>query len=289
MMRARGQILTGFIALAVVGVVVWAGQRPTVTVLDAEPTSATPLAAVEPAPNMPVCAEPLPDQPTAAAPVSGIKGVDLPPDPQIPIPLYHPRSDMVGGVNSTVDFVQFMPPAPSPPSPTPDPCDDTVFAPPMLPPTTPEPPLVTPVVNVSTPVPTLPVAAIPNTAALTPNQWRLSLEMVGTGTQFELRRADETLVRVQCEALDFSSPSGGLIARGKVVVFGPGIEARCETVTIAWQTGQVALDGGVQLSFRRDGVVQLMRAESLTFRLAGANGPVEFTTKDVQMQVAPKP
>jgi hypothetical protein len=45
----------------------------------------------------------------------------------------------------------------------------------------------------------------------------------------------------------------------------------------------------VHLSFRHEGVVQMMRAEALTFRLGGANQPIEFTTRDVHIKVTPKP
>jgi hypothetical protein len=58
---------------------------------------------------------------------------------------------------------------------------------------------------------------------------------------------------------------------------------------LAWHSGEVALDGGVQLSIRHEGLMQLMRAEALTFRLGGPNQAVEFTSRDVQIQVQPKP
>jgi hypothetical protein len=162
-------------------------------------------------------------------------------------------------------------------------CDETPVIPP---PTTVEPPLLRTVVDVSGPVAT---ASPASATAVVPFPWRLSMEMIGPMTQFEVRRGDESLVRVQCEAVDLSTPAGGLIARGKVVVSGPCHEARCDRMTIAWQSGEVALDGGVQLSFRHEGVVQMMRADALTFRLGGANQPIEFTTRDVHIKVSPKP
>src|SRR5262249_4153791 len=45
--------------------------------------------------------------PTMAFAQSGIKGVDLPADPIIPIPLYHPRADVVGGVYTALEFVMY--------------------------------------------------------------------------------------------------------------------------------------------------------------------------------------
>jgi hypothetical protein len=45
--------------------------------------------------------------PSAVFAQSGIKGVDLPADPVIPIPLYHPRADVVGGVYTALEFVMF--------------------------------------------------------------------------------------------------------------------------------------------------------------------------------------
>src|SRR3954468_14253293 len=45
--------------------------------------------------------------PTLAFAQSGIKGVDLPADPIIPIPLYHPRADVVGGVYTALEFVMY--------------------------------------------------------------------------------------------------------------------------------------------------------------------------------------
>jgi hypothetical protein len=115
------------------------------------------------------------------------------------------------------------------------------------------------------------------------------MESSGGRNQLELRRGEDPPMRLQCEALDFSSPSGGLVARGKVVVTGPCHEARCDRLTLAWHSGEVALDGGVQLSIRHEGLMQLMRAEALTFRLGGPNQAVEFTSRDVQIQVQPKP
>src|SRR5262249_55470289 len=35
------------------------------------------------------------------------KGVDLPADPVIPLPLYHPRADVVGGVYTAMEFVMY--------------------------------------------------------------------------------------------------------------------------------------------------------------------------------------
>ena len=59
-------------------------------------------------------------------------------------------------------------------------------------------------------------------------------------------------------------------------------------MTIAWQTGEVSLDGGVQLSFRHDGFLQMMRADAVTFRLGSAGQPVEFNSRDVQIKVTTK-
>jgi hypothetical protein len=182
--------------------------------------------------------------------------------------------------------IVLVPPMPAPapvtqPAVDPAPKEECADMPVALPPATNEPPLIRTVVDVSVPMPTA--------SAPVPFPWRLSMEIVGSLTQFELRRGDESLVRVQCEALEFSTAGGGLVARGKVLVSGPCHEARCDRMTVAWQSGEVALDGGVQLSFRHEGVVQQMRADALTFRLDGAHQPVEFTTRDVQIKVIPKP
>jgi hypothetical protein len=45
--------------------------------------------------------------PSMALAQSGLKGVDLPADPIIPIPLYHPRADVVGGVYTAMEFVMY--------------------------------------------------------------------------------------------------------------------------------------------------------------------------------------
>jgi hypothetical protein len=96
-------------------------------------------------------------------------------------------------------------------------------------------------------------------------------------TQFELRHGDEPVMKVQCEKLDLHTPAAGLQALGKVTVTGPCVEARCDRLTIAWTSGQVALDGSVRLAFQNRGVVHEMRAESVNFRLGSTSQPVEFT------------
>ena len=154
------------------------------------------------------------------------------------------------------------------------------------PPATVEPPMAPSIVKVSGPVPT------PSAETSSPERvafpWKFTMETVGDKTQFEVRRGEESLVRVQCDAVDFSSTGGGLVARGRVVVSGPCHEARCERMTIAWPSGEVALDGGVQLSFRHEGVQQMMRAEAVTFRIGGPTEPVEFSSRDVQIKVTPR-
>jgi len=291
MTRRRWQIMMGCLALAVLGVLAWADQR---TVCSAGNALSQPMQEqlVESSQITPVTDEPLspvllqpPPSPTAPSvlqtsspvTVSEPSASEFPADPCPPI---LPRP------STLIDHETPPPPLALAPITLPAPtveCDET----PVTPPTpTVEPPLIRPVVDVSGPVATVSPSAAP---AVTPFPWRLSMEMVGPMTQFEVRRGDESLLRVQCEALDLSTPGGGLIARGKVAVSGPCHEARCERLTIAWQSGEVALDGSVQLSFRHEGVVQMMRAESLTFRLGGANQPIEFTTRDVHIKVSPKP
>jgi hypothetical protein len=120
-----------------------------------------------------------------------------------------------------------------------------------------------------------------------PFPWRLTVEVVNGLTQFELRHGEELLMRVQCEKIDLHTPAGGLQAVGKVVVTGPCVEARCDRLTVAWPTGQVALDGGVRLAFQNRGTVHEMRAESVCFRLDGANQAVDFTARDVHKWAAP--
>ena len=136
------------------------------------------------------------------------------------------------------------------------------------------------------PVPAKGAEAAPHSAA--PFPWKLVLQVVGGMTQLEVKRNDDLLMKVQCEKLDLHAPSGGIHAAGKVVVSGPCVEARCERLMIAWPTGQVALDGSVRMTFEsRGGSVHEMRAESVTFRLTGANTPVDFTAREVQQIVAP--
>src|SRR5258708_176271 len=79
----------------------------------------------------------------------------------------------------------------------------------------------------------------------TPLPWTLSLGVIDGLTQLEMRHGEELLMRVQCEKLDLRTPAGGLQATGRVAVTGPCVEARCERLTVAWATGQVALDGAV--------------------------------------------
>lgn len=96
-------------------------------------------------------------------------------------------------------------------------------------------------------------------------------------------------MKVQADKIDLHTPNGGLQATGRVAVTGPCVEARCERLTIAWPTGQVALDGGVRLAFQTKGMVQEMRAESVCFRLNGTNQPVDFSANDVRKVAATTP
>jgi len=122
-----------------------------------------------------------------------------------------------------------------------------------------------------------------------PFPWKLTLEVVNSLTQVELRHGDELLMKVQADKVDLHAPAGGLQATGRVAVTGPCVEARCDRLTIAWPTGQVALDGAVRLAFQTKGVVHEMRAEAVCFRLNGANQPVDFTAGDVRKVAATAP
>jgi len=206
------------------------------------------------------------------------------------IPVSPPTAPLPAGAPIVMaqDFVTLpSPPFTAPPltiSNSPSDCDETPMAPP--PPATVEPPMAPSIVKVSGPV------SAPSADTTQPERvafpWKFTMETVGDKTQFEVRRGEESLVRVQCDGVDFSSAGGGLVARGRVVVSGPCHEARCERMTIAWPSGEVALDGGVQLSFRHEGLQQMMRAETLTFRIGGPTEPVEFSSRDVQIKVTPR-
>jgi hypothetical protein len=165
-----------------------------------------------------------------------------------------------------------LPPVEPPPPPAVAPVNHTAPAPPPVPPA----PLATGVP--ATPPP--PASPFP---------WKMALEVVNGLTQVELRHGDELLMKVQCDRIDLHTPAGGLQATGRVAVTGPCVEARCDRLTIAWATGQVALDGGVRLAFQNKGVVHEMRAESVCFRLNGANQPVDFSAGDVRRVATPAP
>jgi hypothetical protein len=266
--------MAGLSLLIAVGLLVWDNRQPRTASL----AMAEQLVVNEPA-NQDVMGGP----PPAIEPASPVTETSA-------IPVYPPPAPMVGccPVVLTQDFVPLPPPPfPAPPLTIPNPpsdCDETPMAPP--PPATVEPPMAPAIVKVSGPVPT-PSAETASPERI-PFPWKFTMETVGDKTQFEVRRGEESLVRVQCDAVDFSSSSGGLVARGRVVVSGPCHEARCERMTIAWPSGEVALDGGVQLSFRHEGLQQMMRAEAVTFRIGGPTEPVEFSSRDVQIKVIPR-
>lgn len=297
-MRSSWQLVIGTTALALVGALIWADRN----VVNSSQTTPVPLAmsanVCEPAPvltipepeaNTFVAAPPvMPSTPSMALPPSLPRSLNPEPvPPSLTLPVLVTPPEPANAVNPLIEMIAVPPAPPEPTPPTMPPSRDCEDTPVVAPPATGEPPVVTPVVSVSAPA--APVVETPAPPTGTPFPWRFSMEMAGTMTQIELRRGDESLIRVQCEAVEFSSPGGGLVARGKVVVTGPCHEARCERLTLAWHSGEVALDGGVHLSVRHEGLVQMMRAEALTFRLGGANQPVEFTTRDVQIPVQPKP
>jgi hypothetical protein len=274
MMRTRWPWMAGLSILIAIGFMVWANQQST----NRSFAMAEQFVVNDPA-NQDVNGA-LPSVTEPACPVT-----ETPAIPELPPPATTP---VVAPVALASDFVTLSPPPftaptltiPNPPSD----CDETPMAPP--PPATVEPPMAPSIVKVSGPVPT------PSAETSSPERvafpWKFTMETVGDKTQFEVRRGEESLIRVQCDAVDFSSTGGGLVARGRVVVSGPCHEARCERMTIAWPSGEVALDGGVQLSFRHEGVQQMMRAEAVTFRIGGPTEPVEFSSRDVQIKVAPR-
>jgi hypothetical protein len=174
------------------------------------------------------------------------------------------------------------PPPPTPTSPPP-----VISLPPPAPAVAPANLTVTAPAPPPEPLPTGLPATPPPPAS--PFPWKLSLEVVNGVTQVDLRHGDELLMKVQADKIDLHTPAGGFQATGRVAVTGPCVEARCDRLTIAWATGQVALDGGVRLAFQNKGVVHEMRAESVCFRLNGANQPVDFSAGDVRRVVAPGP
>jgi hypothetical protein len=212
---------------------------------------------------------PIPDPPApVATPVA--------PAPEPPPPAPAPAPPVVAPIPEPVA----PPPAPAP-SPAP-------AAPPPMP-VEPPAPAVAPA-NLNVPAPPMPlVTGVPAAPPppVSPFPWKLSLEVVNGLTQIDLRHGDELLMKVQCDKIDLHTPAGGLQASGRVSVTGPCVEARCDRLTIAWATGQVALDGGVRLAFQNKGVVHEMRAESVCFRLGGANQPVDFSVGDVRKVAAP--
>jgi hypothetical protein len=162
---------------------------------------------------------------------------------------------------------------PMPPAPTVTPVTHTAPAP-----TPTQAPLAPPTL---TGVPATPPPPTP------PFPWKLNLEVVNGMTQLEMRQGDELLMRVQCERLDLHTPAGGLQALGKVTVTGPCVEARCDRLTLAWPSGQVALDGSVRLAFQSRGVVHEMHAESVGFRLNGPKEPLDLSAREVTQRFTP--
>jgi hypothetical protein len=134
----------------------------------------------------------------------------------------------------------------------------------VAPPPTAEPPMIAPVVPVSVPQPHI---------ALIPAPWRLNMEIGSPRTTLEIQRGGDEQMRIQCDAFDLSTPSGGLTARGEVVVSGAFLDARCERMTIAWPSGDVCLSGAVEVAFRHGGAMRALRAESVTFRFDSPGKP----------------
>jgi hypothetical protein len=275
-------------------------------------------------PPVPVASgAPRPDLPKSAPIFRSQMAVDKQEDPTYQLPVGHPRMDAVGGVYTSTEFVMYqakpadpvpapavpptpppapVQPAPEPPMPPAPITDRPAAPPPVAPEPVPPPPATMPAQVAMPPAPTVstPPAPMPMTPIATglpatppppasPFPWKLSLEVVNGLSQIELRHSDELLMRVQADKLAMNTPSGGLQATGRVAITGPCVEARCDRLTIAWATGQVALDGGVRLAFQNKGTVHEMRAESVCFRLNGANQPVDFSAGDVRKVAATAP
>jgi hypothetical protein len=219
-------------------------------------------------------------------------------DPGLPAPIELPQSMATGGTYVLGQAVN----APAQPAEPPSPPAPAIASPPPIAPVAPEPksepppvitvepPAVAPA-NLTVPAPPPPPLAtgVPATPPppVSPFPWKLRLEVVNGLTQIELRHGDELLMKVQGDKIDLHTPAGGLQATGRVTVSGPCVEARCDRLTIAWATGQVALDGGVRLAFQNKAVIHEMRAESVCFRLNGANQAVDFSAGDVRRVATP--
>lgn len=293
MSRTSWRSMACMLALSLGGLVVWADDPPapakppkaTEIVKLAEPVVIASNSAFDSKQDTP---EPPPVVPMPLPPV--VPAADPEPTPT-PVPVPAPVPPATPAEAPALKAIPPIPPITPPANEKP-----ACFDKPEIQRLEPDPPAkpitpVVPIVNVSrtaevtTPV-TKVVPSIPTSG--TPFPWKIAIEFVGGVTNLEIRHGEEQLLRIQCERLELATPAAGLQATGKVVVSGPCLEARCEKISVAWQSGQVALDGGVYLSFQNKGVVQVMRAESLCFRLTGSNVPVEFNARDVHNLVSPQ-
>jgi len=142
----------------------------------------------------------------------------------------------------------------------------------------------------STPLPPLPpmpplgyvppVQPLPPTIA-TPPMSKLKLLMrLGDGRpRFEIRNStgEDLLFKVYGEKVEMQakeatdSPISGVSASGKVRFTGPGIEGTCDKLLILSGTGEVLLNGNINMKTKTGKNWSEMKAETMIYRI-GANG-----------------
>lgn len=287
MARKTRWILTGLIAFALGGLVVWAKGVPNFSE-NRCPYSATP--AYSPPPNQPT--KLVAELPTATAPEEVKKPV-ADPGPLKPLPAPYALEPVtppspLPKPSDPVPTTPTMPPAATPSAAPPSPMTEPT--PPM--PSTPVPPMPTAPVapgNVEparfNPAPTsdAPPIAPPATgsspvptpaAVVAPCPWVFKVEIVDGRTQLEARTEKEVQFRVSCEHLNLQAPNGTIEAQGGVKVASLNLDGSCDRLTITWQDDKVQLQGQVRLKCRKEGQEVELTGEKVSVKLT-ATGPAK--------------
>jgi len=95
--------------------------------------------------------------------------------------------------------------------------------------------------------------------------------------RFEIKKGDETMLKVYCERIEMHTPKttdavqsiAGLTSFGQVRFFGPGLEGTCDELAIASVTGEVSLKGNIRMKCKRGTTYSDVAADSMTFQMVG--------------------
>ncbi|VTR99352.1 hypothetical protein [Tuwongella immobilis] len=209
--------------------------------------------------------EPLPEP--ASQPLAPLPPLDLEPI-KAPVAMPQPAQAPLAPLPPVAAVPPVAPVAMPPVTPV------TATAPIATPPAAPIPPAVI--------TPARKIAAVP-TSNITPatqanfGQLKLYVRMGMARPRFEIKRNDETVLKVYSERIDVQSPKAndliqsiaGVSSYGRVHFIGPEFEGYCDQLNVASETGAISMKGNVRMKCKRGGTYSELTADTLQFTISG--------------------